>query len=123
MKILKKTLLVVALLFMMVSCVKEFKSFDPALFHGKWVNGTEYWRYDTDSTGVTWDEGEDVHESEAQPFKWEYNNFDNSLTHIHWMEMTQDWTVPRVYTVTELNDSILQYTDKFGKSYSFSKIN
>lgn len=115
--------MITTLLLIAVSCEKEKKSFDPTLFHGKWVNGTEYWRYDTDSTGVTWNTGEDVHENEAQPFKWEYNDFDNSLTHIHWMEMTNDWTVPRVYTVTDLNDSILQYEDKFGKSYSFTRIN
>ena len=51
----------------------------------------------------------------------EFNQLDRSLTHVHWMEMTQDWTVPRVYTVTTLNDSLLEYNDRFGKSYSFTR--
>lgn len=118
------TLLLPAVLFLMVACKKEKEnpSFDSNLLLGKWVSGSEFYRYDSDSTGVYWDTADDVHEEEAQPFKWSYDDEDNSLTHIHWMEMTQDWTVPRVYTVVTLNDSCLVYKDKSGKSYSFTKI-
>ena len=116
-----------AVLLAVVSCTKDNNdinnAIDPKLyFIGKWVNGSEFYKYDTDSTGFYWDTIDDVHEDEAQPFKWEYNKKDKSLTHIHWMEMTQEWTVPRVYTVVTLNDSCLVYKDKFGKSYSFTKI-
>ncbi|MBQ6956748.1 MAG: hypothetical protein IJP80_09065 [Bacteroidales bacterium] len=113
--------LVSALLLLTVSCKKD--KFDPDLLIGKWVNGSEYYRYDNGNTGVTWDVADDVHEDEAQAFKWEYDAKENTLTHIHWMEMTQDWTVPRVYTITELNNNSLKYTDKFGKTYSFTKTN
>lgn len=122
MKFSRKILLFAALSILVVSCGKIDVSFDPQKLIGKWVSDTEYWRYDNDGTGVTWDTSDDVTEEEAQAFKWEYNAADNSLTHIHWMEMTQEWTVPRVYTIMKLNDSSLVYIDKFGKSYSFNKI-
>ena len=115
-------LLVAVTLLLVVSCKKEKISFDPQLLYGKWVSGSEFWRYDDDGKGVTWDTADDVHEDEAQLFKWIYDDYDNSLTHVHWMEMTQEWTVPRVYTITMLDNTDLVYEDKFGKSYSFKKI-
>lgn len=121
-KLTKSVLLSFALLMLVVSCDDIVNSYDPQLLHGKWVSGSEFWRYDDDGTGVTWDTADDVHEDEAQMFKWEYDDSDKSLTHIHWMEMTQEWTVPRVYTITWLSDAELVYVDKFGKSYSFKKL-
>ena len=112
-----------SIILMMVSCGKETKeSFDSSLLPGKWNSGTEYYRYDSDGTGVYWDSADDVHEEEAQAFKWSYDDSDNSLTLIHWMEMTQDWTVPRVYTIKQLDQSKLVYEDRFGETYSFDRI-
>ena len=110
-----------AMSLLLSSCVDDV-FMDPTLLIGKWESDGEFYRYDSDGTGVTWDTKDDVYEDEAQPFKWEFNQLDRSLTHIHWMEMTQDWTVPRVYTVTTLNDSVLKYDDRFGKSYSFTRV-
>ena len=121
MKSCKKIILLSVIALLAASCVKSDVFFDPNLLLGKWVNGTEYYRYDNDSTGVTWDVADNVTEEEAQAFKWEYNPYDKSLTLIHWMEMTQNWTVPRVYTLSVLNDSNLVYMDKFGKQYSFKR--
>lgn len=118
----KSLLLVAAMLLLVVSCNDDKQSFDPQLFYGKWVSGSEFWRYDDDGKGATWDTADDVHEDEAQLFKWEYVDENNTLTHIHWMEMTQDWTVPREYRVTVLDSTNLVYSDKFGKVYSFIKI-
>lgn len=121
MKRITRIILFSALLFSIASCGKDKKSFDPDLLLGKWSRGSEYWRYDSNGKGVTWDTADDVHEDEAQAFKWDYDDDDNTLTHIHWMEMTQEWTVPRVYTITELDEKSLVYEDKFGKVYSFIK--
>lgn len=112
-----------ALLITLVSCGKDIKkSFDSSLLPGKWNRGTEFYRYDTDGTGVYWDTADDVSEDEAQAFKWSYDDSDNSLTLVHWMEMTQDWTVPRVYTIKQLDQSKLVYDDRFGETYSFVRI-
>lgn len=105
----------------MTSC-KEEPRFDGSLIVGKWVSGTEYWRYDTDNTGVTWDEKDDVHEEEGQLFKWDFDSENDQLTHIHWMEMTGDWTIPKVYTVTALDNNKLSYTDKYGQEYIFTRV-
>ena len=121
MKRFQKALLFSAMCLLLSSCVDDV-FMDPTLLIGKWESDGEFYRYDSDGTGVTWDTKDDVYEDEAQPFKWEFNQLDRSLTHIHWMEMTQDWTVPRVYTVTMLNDSVLKYDDRFGKSYSFTRV-
>ena len=121
MKRFQKALLFSAMSLLLSSCVDDV-FMDPTLLIGKWESDGEFYHYDSDGTGVTWDTKDDVYEDEAQPFKWEFNQLDRSLTHIHWMEMTQDWTVPRVYTVTTLNDSVLKYDDRFGKSYSFTRV-
>ena len=103
-----------------LSC-KHDPSFDMSLIIGKWVSGTEYWRYDNDSTGVTWDEGDDVHEDEAQPFTWSFDDETNTLTHVHQMEM--GGVVPKSYTMTQLDDTKLEYRDRFGQTYSFERVN
>ena len=99
------------------SCVKE-NDFDKDLLHGKWQQGTLFERYLSDGTGFTWDEGEDVDESEAQKFEWTLEK--DNLTQIHIMEM--DAKIPRSYTVTELTSSSFKYKDDNGKSYSFQKV-
>lgn len=106
---------------LMFSC-KEEPKFDIDLIVGKWVSGTEYWRYDTDGTGVTWDEADDVHEDEAQAFKWEFDSENNRLNHIHWMEMTQEWTLPKSYTLKALDDRKLSYKDRFDSTYTFNRV-
>ena len=121
----KKVLLFSLLCLLAVSCKKDppEPDFDVNKLKGRWVNGSEFWRYDADGTGVTWDTADNVYEEEAQAFKWEFDDESNTLTQIHWMEMTGDWTIPRVYTVTELNDNKLSYFDVFGTTYSFIRTN
>lgn len=110
--------LLIALLtsFVFNSCIPE-QEFDSSLLIGKWVSGSEYYRYMQDGTGLTWDTADDVDESEAQAFTWTL--VQSTLTHIHILEI--GGLVPKVYTVTKLTHNTLEYEDEFGKTHRFSK--
>lgn len=98
------------------SCITEFE-YDSSLLIGKWVSGTEFYRYNEDGTGLTWDTADDVSEEEAQAFTWTLVY--STLTHMHIMEI--GGVVPKVYTVTELTATSLKYEDEFGNTHSFTK--
>lgn len=109
-----------ALMFVNTSC--QLESFDQYDLVGVWENDDnagEFWRYRSDLTGCTWDEGDDVTEEEAQEFTWTL--VVNTLTQIHIIEISNT-QIPKVYTVTELTSSSLVYEDVFGKSYYFSRV-
>ena len=93
--------------------------FDKTLLYGKWQeNKTKNFEvYNSDGTGYTWDEADDVTEAEAQPFEWTLEG--ENLTHIHIMEMGAN--IPKVYTVTKLTATELTYKDDFGKTHTFNK--
>lgn len=93
------------------------EKFDKTLLSGYWVSGTLHEYYDANGTGYTWDTWDDVTEEEAQPFTWTLE--DATLTQIHKMEMGGN--VPKVYTVTKLNTSTLEYRDDYGKYYTFTR--
>lgn len=106
----------------MTSCnEKEEVSFDISLIVGKWVSGTEYYRYDADGTGATWDTADDVSEEEAQAYTWEYDGETNKLTLIHQMEM--GGVVPKYYTLVTLNATTLAYQDQYSNTSSFTRAN
>ena len=112
---------VVLFAFLATSCEKEEVSFDENLIIGKWKTPSKsdqnkflYYRYDADNTGATWDAGEDITEAEAQTFTWSLDV--DQLMHIHFGGKT-----PKVYTVTVLNATKLEYKDDYGNSYSFTK--
>lgn len=100
---------------------------------GRWQNETntqEYWVYttETDETGdyqygKTWDESEveeDMIEYHGNGwFKWQVAG--QELTQIHLMDNGAA-EIPKVYTITLLNDNRLEYKDNFGKRFSFVKI-
>ena len=93
------------------------EKFDKTLLSGCWVSGTLYEYYNADGTGHTWDILDDVTEEEAQPFTWTLEK--RTLTQIHQMEMGGN--VPKIYTVTKLNATTLEYHDDYGKYYTFTK--
>lgn len=103
----------------LVSCEPELFDFDDTLLIGKWVSGTEYYRYDIDGKGVSWDTSEDVTEQEGQPFFWTLVKSDLTLIHV----VIMGGNVEKYYTITELTATSLKYRDDFGKTYSFSKVN
>lgn len=67
--------------------------------------------------GATWDTGDDVSESEAQPFTWTLEG--TKLTQIHIMEIGGN--IPKTYTIQTLTDSTLVCYDDFGNRQSFVK--
>ena len=101
-------------------------TFDETLLIGKWTrpstlennDGQDCYRYNADYTGAAWDTGEVAGEEEAQPFTWTLEGA--VLTQLHQGEMGQ--VVPKVYTLTTLNDSTLSYKDDYGVSATFIKV-
>lgn len=100
------------------SCQKEDESFDETLLYGKWRSGNLFYRYLSNGSGKTWDEGDDVYEDEAQNFSWTLEK--SEFTHIYVMEI--GGVVPKVYKLTELTATSLKYQDDFGKRFSFVKV-
>ena len=99
-------------------------TFDETLLIGQWnrpstlTDGQDCYRYNADYTGAAWDTGEVAGEEEAQPFTWTLEGA--VLTQLHQGEMGQ--VVPKVYTLTTLNDSTLSYKDDYGVSATFIKV-
>ena len=99
-------------------------TFDETLLIGQWnrpstlTDGQDCYRYNADYTGAAWDTGEVAGEEEAQPFTWSLEGA--VLTQVHQGEMGQK--VPKVYTLTTLNDSTLSYKDDYGVSATFIKV-
>ena len=102
-----------------LSSFRNHFGFDVTLLYGRWQEGTVYERYDSTGLGATWDasEDEDVDEEEAQLFKWSLEG--STLVHEHIGTFV---TVPKVYTITTLNDKQLTYHDDFGTTHEFSKV-
>ena len=116
------TLLIIATLFFTTSCESDdtlSESFDSSLLVGKWQRSTEFYLYESNGDGKTWDTADDVSEDEAQPFTWTLVK--SELTHIHIMQMGGN--IPKVYTVIELTATTLKYQDDYNKTFSFTKVN
>ena len=121
-----KTLVALLLLafvpLLFVGCTPEMEPLEvnDSLLVGKWVKETnmhEYWRYDADSTGETWDESEDVQEGEGTKFNW--TTKDDQLRLDMYGEMGQH--VYYDYTVVTQTESRLEWKDLYGNKQSFVK--
>lgn len=123
-----KFLLISVIALAFTSCFNnnEDVEFDKNLLIGKWsrpsdlTSGEDFYRYDANGYGATWDTGDDATEEDGQRFRWTLEHAD--LTHIHIIEMTGKEAIPKVYTVTELTATTLVYEDAFGKKFSFKKV-
>mgnify|MGYP000961860201 CR=1 FL=1 len=109
---------------LLASCTPEDVSFDSSLLIGKWYGydsdgHLEVYRYDSGGTGVSWVPADDVSEAEGQGFQWVLDKSD--LTQIYLMEVSGA-TVTKIYTVTQLNSTTLQYKDDLGTTYTFTKV-
>lgn len=117
--------LVAAMAFALASCHEEEVHIvvNPDQLVGCWVkNGTqEYWRYLSDSTGVTWDEAEDVSEEESN-LRFEWSVSGDVLTHIFHGEQGNQ-AVPKVYTVKGISPSSMSWEDDYGQQYTLIKVN
>lgn len=100
---------------------QQVGKFDEKLLIGKWVtNKTNFYRYDANYSGVTWDTNDDVTEAEAQKFDWKLEK-DGKLTQTHKMEI--GGTVPKTYMINTLNPLNLTYTDPLTKAIiKFTKV-
>lgn len=97
---------------------------------GKWQTPSEtnseynlYYVYYSDGTGKTWDEGEDVFESDLVEggngwFTWTVDEAE--MIHIYKMD-NGGAEVPQSYTLTKLTATTLEYTGDNSKKYSFTK--
>ena len=93
---------------------------DEAKLVGIWYamdNTQEYWRFDSEHKGETWDESEDVQEGEGTKFNWEVK--DNQLRMDFYGEMGQH--VYYDYTFTVQNDSTFTWRDLYGQTRTFIK--
>lgn len=74
--------------------------------------------------GREWNESEDIFESDLLPYGngwFKYKLVQSDLTEIHLMD-NGGAEVPKVYVVTKLTDTELQYKDNFGTTHSFDKV-
>lgn len=110
--------------------VPDDNKFEEAMLIGKWQEGSVFEHYyDTTfervlpsgdtvrANGTTWDEGDDIGEDEAQLFKWTLTGA--TLKHEH---VGTFIIVPKLYTVTSLNANELVYSDDYGTTHHFTKV-
>ena len=111
-------------------------SFQLSDLQGLWEenNTQHYVRFTTERSdeaeyfyGREWDEAEDVYEEDLLPhgngwFKYKFET-NGSLTEIHLMD-NGGAEIPKVYVVTKLTDTALEYYEKERKSskFYFSKV-
>jgi len=94
---------------------------DEGQLYGKWREGTTqiYWRYVSDGTGVTWDEGEDISEEESNlTYNWTVNG--DVLTHV-FPGAQDNQAVPKVYTITAIDASRMEWKDDYGMTKTLSR--
>lgn len=94
----------------------------PDQLYGCWLKtGTqEYWRYNADGRGLTWDEADDVHEGElgSRYFSWDVSG--DRLTHvIEGDEMGVPIT--RIYTIQAIDSTTMQREEEIA-TYTFTKV-
>lgn len=79
----------------------------------------EYWRFDSNHTGETWDESEDVQEGEGSKYNWEL--IDDQLRLDIYGEMGQH--VYYDYTITDQSQNSFTWKDLYGNSRTFTRKN
>lgn len=116
--------LVALLTLMLTACVEEptHINVEPEQLYGCWLkDGTqEYWRYNADSTGLTWDEAEDVHEGEpgSRYFTWQVSV--DRLTHV--IEGDEIGVpITRIYIIEAIDATTMRREEEIG-TYTFTKV-
>ena len=127
-----KFLCLVLLGMVMTSCFNNTPTFYLQDLQGLWQeNNTEHYvRFTTEQSdeagylyGREWDEAEDIYEEDLRPygngwFKYLFETNGN-LTEIHLMD-NGGAEIPKVYIVSKLTSTTLEYYEKDHKSISFS---
>ena len=84
-------------------------------------NSQEYWRYNEDYSGVTWDEAEDITEEESNlVYTWSVTDGD-VLRHV-FTGAEANQAVPKVYTVKEISSVAMTWEDDYGMRYRLVKV-
>lgn len=78
----------------------------------------EYWRFDAEHTGETWDLSDDVQEGEGTNLTWSVTGHTLAITLLG--EMGQ--RVGYYYDITSINDARLTWVDSYGNSRTFTKV-
>ena len=125
MDIKKRLSVVMAAALLMTSCSLFDKEnhihVEEGQLYGKWREGTSqiYWRYVPDGTGVTWDEGEDILEEESNlTYNWTVNG--DVLTHV-FTGAQENQAVPKVYTITAIDASRMEWKDDYGMTKTLTR--
>ncbi len=107
--------------FLFSSCTKNPEPFTirESLLQGTWVRqGTqEYWRYNVDHTGETWDVSEDVQQGEGTRFTWSTKTDQLNLL----LKGNMGQVVPYDYTVKSLDLTQMVWEDIYGNTSTFVK--
>lgn len=113
-----------SLLVLFAGCVDDGGddvSFDEVDLVGKWLldNTQEYWRYDSNHYGETWDESDSVREGEGTKYSWSLDGDD--LEVVLTGEMGQ--VVPYDYKVLALTATSMRLKDEdYGNEKTYHKI-
>ena len=105
----------------MSGCIKDILNFFADDITGRWVvEGTqEYWRFRIDGTGVTWDESEDISESESN-LRFEWTLDEDELTCVFRGE-NENQAVPKVYYIRKLTSERMEWEDIYGRTVKLVK--
>ena len=93
---------------------------DEAMLVGKWQSGNNFYRYNANRTGVTWNPSDDVYEHEGRRFNWTLKGSELELVFIS--DLTGEPLVWELYTVTALTTTTLSLRDDMGRVTSFTRI-
>lgn len=96
---------------------------DEDQLYGKWQEGTSqtYWRYLSGGEGVTWDESEGISEEESNlTYSWTLR--EDVLTHV-FTGAQENQAVPKVYTITSIDNSSMEWKDDYGMTKTLVKVN
>lgn len=69
---------------------------------GTWNEGTEFFRFDADGNGETWDKSEDIHEGEGTKLVWILEDEQTFVIRYNDEIVRTTAIVPKSFTVTKL---------------------
>lgn len=98
-----------------VSCSPAEKEFNEQFLIGYWqMNNDEFKRFDANHRGEEWKVSSDVGEGEGRQFEWSLSGED-FLINFCFDPSVGGCTVPKPYTMVELTETRLVYTDGYTK--------
>ena len=102
-----------------VKIYNKVKTFNKSFIIGKWRSGNDYFRFDEDGKGKSWNIEYIVEEEKGNDIKWTLNYSDLTII---WFQTVGGDGVAYFYTVTELTPSLLKLDNGF-ETKIFSKVN